>query len=142
MVTVGRVKTEGLAKEVAELSALSPGDVMSTIANLVTVITRHLRDSHSVTLDGLGTFYLTLTSVGKGVEKEEDVSPEQAQLMLRFMPARKRNPNGTTATRAMLTEYTFRRADSLLTEDGKGGIVPDPESPADSGEGGDTDEGV
>ena len=142
VVTVGRVKTEGLAKEVAELSALSPGDVMSTIANLVTVITRHLRDSHSVTLDGLGTVYLTLTSVGKGVEKEEDVSPEQAQLMLRFMPARKRNPNGTTATRAMLTEYTFRRADSLLTEDGKGGIVPDPESPADSGEGGDTDEGV
>ena len=56
----GRVDTDQIAKEIAELSSLTPGDTKNVIDNLVTVMTRHLQASESVTLDGLGTFRFTL----------------------------------------------------------------------------------
>ena len=103
VVTVGRVKTEGLAKEVAELSALSPGDVMSTIANLVTVITRHLRDSHSVTLDGLGTFYLVGRATGAGVDTPQEVSPRQfRKLSVAFIPEYSRTSSHAVVARTIV----------------------------------------
>ena len=56
VVLTGNVDTEQVAKEIAELSSLSTGDSKNVIDNLVTVMTRHLQSSESVTLDGLGTF--------------------------------------------------------------------------------------
>ena len=62
VVLTGNVDTEQVAKEIAELSSLSTGDSKNVIDNLVTVMTRHLQSSESVTLDGLGTFRLTMKS--------------------------------------------------------------------------------
>ena len=45
----GRVDTDQIAKEIAELSSLTPGDTKNVIDNLVTVMTRHLQASESVT---------------------------------------------------------------------------------------------
>ena len=58
VVLTGNVDTEQVAKEIAELSSLSTGDSKNVIDNLVTVMTRHLQSSESVTLDGLGTCLL------------------------------------------------------------------------------------
>lgn len=68
VVLTGNVDTEQVAKEIAELSSLSTGDSKNVIDNLVTVMTRHLQSSESVTLDGLGTFRLTMKSTMNGVE--------------------------------------------------------------------------
>ena len=74
VVLTGNVDTEQVAKEIAELSSLSTGDSKNVIDNLVTVMTRHLQSSESVTLDGLGTFRLTMKSTMNGVEDPLKVS--------------------------------------------------------------------
>ena len=48
VVLTGNVDTEQVAKEIAELSSLSTGDSKNVIDNLVTVMTRHLQSSESV----------------------------------------------------------------------------------------------
>lgn len=98
--TVGSVQ---LAKEIAEYSSLTTGDVKNTIDNLVTVMTKHLHASESVTVDGLGTFSLVMRSRGKGAATAGEVSPSQARLQIRFIPASTKNQDRTTATRALIT---------------------------------------
>lgn len=98
--TVGSVQ---LAKEIAEYSSLTTGDVKNTIDNLVTVMTKHLHASESVTVDGLGTFSLVMRSRGKGAATAAEVSPSQARLQIRFIPASTKNQDRTTATRALIT---------------------------------------
>ena len=77
---------------------LSTGDSKNVIDNLVTVMTRHLQSSESVTLDGLGTFRLTLKSTLNGVEDPLKVSATQSTLRVRFLPTSKRNLDHTVST--------------------------------------------
>ena len=79
----GNVDTEQVAKEIAELSSLSTGDSKNVIDNLVTVMTRHLQSSESVTLDGLGTFRLTMKSTMNGVEDPLKVSDQPSSSDIR-----------------------------------------------------------
>ena len=51
VVRTGNVGTSTIAEEIAEYSSLSRGDVKNTIDNLITVLTRHLQSSQTVTLD-------------------------------------------------------------------------------------------
>lgn len=119
VVLAGNVGTDQVAREIAELSALSTGDTKSVIDNLVTVMTRHLQASESVTLDGLGTFRFTLNSAGNGVENEADVSATQGTLRVRFLPASTRHLNGSLATRSLVTGARCVRFDLVEnTEDG------------------------
>lgn len=80
VVLVGNVTTDQVAREIAAYSSLSSGDVKNVIDNLVTVMTQHLQASQSVTLDGLGSFRLTMRSSGRGVETADEVSASQATL--------------------------------------------------------------
>lgn len=100
IVTIGSAQ---LAKEIAEYSSLTTGDVKNTIDNLVTVMTKHLHASESVTVDGLGTFSLVMRSRGKGAATADEVSPSQASMQVRFTPAYTKNQDRTTATRALIT---------------------------------------
>ena len=92
---VGSVNTEKIAREIAEYSSLSTGDVKNSIDNLVTVLTRHLQSSEVVTLDGFGTFRV--------VKTKEEVSASQASLQIHFTPASTRNSDRTVATRSLVT---------------------------------------
>lgn len=123
VVLTGNVGTDKIAQEIAELSSLSPGDSKNVIDNLVTVMARHLQASESVTLDGLGTFRLTMKSTQNGVEDISKVSSVQASLQVRFQPAAKRNPDKTVATRSLVTGVKCVRFDLLNTPstDGDGG---------------------
>ena len=50
------IGTVELAEAVAEKASLTAGDVQSTIRNLMSVMREKLLNSHSVRLEGLGTF--------------------------------------------------------------------------------------
>lgn len=102
-VVIGNVDTDTLAQEIAEYSSLTKGDVKNTIDNLITVMTRHLQASESVTLDGLGTFRLTMRSPGKGAASAQEVTASQASIHVCFAPAARRNPDGTVSTRSLVS---------------------------------------
>ncbi len=132
VVLVGNVGTDQVAREIAAYSSLSSGDVKNVIDNLVTVMTQHLQASQSVTLDGLGSFRLTMRSSGRGVETADEVSASQATLQVCFKPAARKNPDGTTATRSLVTGAKCKRFDR----------VNDPSAPEEPLEpGGGTDDG-
>lgn len=107
----GNVGTSQIAKEIAGYSSLSTGDVKNTLDNLVTVVTRHLQSSESVTLDGFGTFRLVMKSNGNGVETADEVSAAQASLVVRFLPSSTRHLDGTLATRSLVTGARCIRID-------------------------------
>jgi predicted histone-like DNA-binding protein len=111
VILTGNVSTAKVAQEIAELSSLSTGDSKNVIDNLVTVMTRHLQSSESVTLDGLGTFRLSMKSTMNGVEDAAKVSATQATLQVRFLPSAKRQLNGTVATRSLVTGVKCVRFD-------------------------------
>lgn len=134
VVLTGNVNTEQVAKEIAELSSLTTGDAKNVIDNLVIVMTRHLQASESVTLNGLGTFRLSMKSTMNGVEDATKVSATQASLLVRFLPAAKRNLDGTVSTRSLVTGAKCVRFD---LQDAEG--TPDDGNP-DGGSGGDGDE--
>ena len=138
VILAGNVGTDQIAREIAELSALSSGDTKSVIDNLVSVMARHLQASESVTLDGLGTFRFTLSTAGRGVEKEDDVSTVGSTLRVRFQPASTRNLDGTVATRSMVNGARCVRFDKVEaanpsqpgtggTDDGSGEDDGDPQ---------------
>ena len=125
VVTIGNVSLNDLSKEVAELSSLSTGDVKNTIDNLITVMTRHLQSGESVSLDGLGSFTLSLKSTGKGSETADEVSPSDARLKINFRPAMTRNSDHTVATRSLLTGSSFVRWGTVATSSTTGGSSSD-----------------
>ncbi|WP_418698862.1 HU family DNA-binding protein [Bacteroides sp.] len=102
-VHIATVATMQLAKEIAEYSSLSTGDVKNTIDNMVTVMTKHLHSSESVTVDGLGTFSIIMRSRGKGAATKDEVNAAQALLLVRFTPSFTKNQDHTVATRALIT---------------------------------------
>lgn len=133
VVIIGNCSLNDLAKEVAELSSLSTGDVKNTIDNLISVMTRHLQSGESVTLDGLGNFTLSFKSRGNGVENPDDVSPSDARLRINFRPATTRNSDRTVATRSLLTGSSFVRW-GISSSSSSGSDSPtEPDEPDNSG---------
>jgi predicted histone-like DNA-binding protein len=122
-----------LAKEVAEYSSLTSGDVKNTIDNLITVMTKHLQASESVTLDGLGSFRMVMRSGGNGVETEEEVSAAQASLTILFTPSYTRTPKGAVATRSMVTGARCMRYRPAAGVGGNDSELPTPDDGSDDG---------
>lgn len=126
VVRTGNVSTNKIAQEIASRSSLSSGDVKNTLDNLGIMMGHYLQTSHSVTLDGLGTFRTVMVSKGKGVENVEDVSASQSIVTVRFKPSFKKNPNGKIATRSMVENAEFERFDNKTNNKPKenGGGTP------------------
>lgn len=59
-----------LANEIEAIGALSAEDVIHVVGAFVRSMKRVLRDGNRVKVDGLGTFYITLSCPGVEVEKE------------------------------------------------------------------------
>ena len=134
--TTGVVSLDMLAEEVAELSSLSTGDVKNSIDNLVTVMTRHMQSSESVLIDNLGSFYLSMKSIGKGFLSAEEVNANSCRLKVMFRPCTTRNSDRTVATRSLITGATFTRIDSLLPGSGTAGSGSAGSGSASDGSGG------
>lgn len=129
----GSVRLPKIAREVAEYSSLTAGDVQNTIENLVRVMARHMQSSEVVYIDGLGSFRIVMRSKGKGVDSIGKVSPSQATLTVRFRPEDTRNADGKVATRSMVTGTKC-----ILFDPATGTAVDDPASGGGSNPGGTT----
>ena len=69
------VDSAEIARQLAEKSSLQDGDVMSVLVQLSGVIAEHLHQGRTVSIDGLGNFFATITS--KGVEKPEECTADK-----------------------------------------------------------------
>lgn len=76
-VTVGRVTTDELCDEIAEISTVSHADVIAVLKALNRTIGSHLSRGESVQLQGLCNIRLTALSKGAGVDTAEQVSADQ-----------------------------------------------------------------
>jgi predicted histone-like DNA-binding protein len=87
--SIKRIQTidlEYIANELAEKSAITKGDVMSIITNLIDLIPKELSMGRTVNLGKLGTFWLNINS--NGFESEEEVTPEAIKKVnVRFRPS-------------------------------------------------------
>lgn len=71
----GSVKTKDIAEEIVKRSALSLGDVQSTLSNLVEIIPLFMKLGQSIRLEGLGSFHISVTS--EGVHTAEELTIHQ-----------------------------------------------------------------
>ena len=107
------INTQTMAEGIAEKASLTPGDVQNVVRNLLSVMRVHLLNSHSVRLEGLGTFTMGIRSRGKGVDTEEKVNPNQITTVhCRFTPEYFR-PIAVGTTRALTQGMTFAHADLI-----------------------------
>ena len=92
LMTVGKpADTEELAGRVSAISTVSKGDVFAVLSDLPDVMADILSNGRAVHIDGLGSFYLSCTSRGNGVETKEEVNESQIKgLKVVFLPERRR----------------------------------------------------
>ena len=83
----GGVTTEILARRMARRKGMSEGDVQSVLVDLPKYIEEALCEGESVTIKGLGSFNLSITS--EGFEHPDDVTPGKVQVsLIYFKPDR------------------------------------------------------
>ena len=109
VVLSGTCNLAQLARECAEMSSLSTGDVKNAVDNLIIAVNRHLLAGESVSLDGLGSFTPALRSMGKGWETEGAVTANNARMKINFRESTTRNIDRTVATRALSQGASFVR---------------------------------
>ena len=133
LVKIGKtVSTQQLAEMIAEKSSLTPGDVHNVVRNLMTAMRSELLNSKTVRLEGLGTFTMKARSRGRGVDKEEDVNPNQVGALLCHFTPEYTRPAAICTTRALLQGVEFQKIGSIGTSgshdsgNGDGDIVDDP----------------
>lgn len=127
VVLSGTCNLAQLARECAEMSSLSTGDVKNTVDNLIITVNRHLLAGESVSLDGLGSFTPALRSLGKGSETEAGVNASNARMKINFRESTTRNIDRTVATRSLSQGASFVRIagtvnpGDIVIDDGTGG---------------------
>ena len=85
--TRGGVTTDRLARRMSRRKGMSEGDVLSVLTDLPQYIEEALRQGESVTIKGLGSFNLAITS--EGFERPDDVMPGQVKVSrIYFKPDR------------------------------------------------------
>lgn len=82
------INSSQIAQQLAERSSLQNGDVISVLVQLSDIIAEHLREGRTVSIDGLGNFYPTVSS--EGVEKPEECTANKvwvARICFKAAPA-------------------------------------------------------
>ena len=96
----GEMSTKALAKELASMSALSEGDVRSTLIGLAALVEKYLYLGYSVRLEDLGLFTLSVSS--DGYDRVEDCTPHRVK-------AKKVCFRADPQLKANLSDVTFER---------------------------------
>ncbi|MCD7935892.1 MAG: HU family DNA-binding protein [Tannerellaceae bacterium] len=60
-VSYNNIRMKQLKERLCGMSAASPGDVSLVLDNLSDLLAEYLREGHTVTIDGIGTFSVTAT---------------------------------------------------------------------------------
>lgn len=127
------VTERDLAKEIEKRSTVHLADVLAVIASLVEVMQEHLQSSERVTLTGLGTFKVGITTKGAATADEFTVANIKSSRIL-FAESKTVNSDHTVATRAMSTGTSFVEWGSEAKT--KKTSTTDSGSSSDSGSGG------
>ncbi len=121
-VSRGLVTTKQLGDDIAEKSAMTRGDVLSVIDNMISLIKKALRDGKSVKLDGIGSLYITVKSNGNGVEDLRDLSINQIDhAHIVFREEKTRTAGKTRAT--LSDDISYELAKELQEQLGKIGVT-------------------
>lgn len=103
-VTKGQAfSTDDVAEQLSLMSTVSRGDTYAVLANLGGVLAKMMSTGRSVKLMGIGTFYYTCHSDGKGVDTPQEVGTEQiTSVKVRFIPEYARGQNGQVTERTLV----------------------------------------
>lgn len=72
------VNSRQIAEELAARSSLQNGDAISVLVQLSDIIADHLKEGRTVSIDGLGNFFPSITS--EGVETPEECTATKVKL--------------------------------------------------------------
>ncbi|MDR0609102.1 MAG: hypothetical protein LBG58_03245 [Planctomycetaceae bacterium] len=82
----GTVGINEIAKEIEGRSALSLGDVQSTLSNLVEMMPLFFRMGQTIRLEGFGSFHISVSS--EGTDTEEELNTHHVKgVKLVFLPS-------------------------------------------------------
>ena len=82
-VSVGKpIEMDELCKQIALISTVSSADSKATLEALGLVLGSSMNTGRTVHVEGLGTFYYTCVSNGKGVDSAEKVNANTAKTIL------------------------------------------------------------
>ena len=103
-VTVGKpVETKEVAERLSQISTVSRSDVAAVLGDLPAVLADLMKQGKSVRLEGLGTFRLTLDTVGVENEADFDLQKQLKAVRVQFTPAKEGGTTkGSTATRSLV----------------------------------------
>ena len=109
---------------------MSRADTYAVLMELAGVLADYMSQGRTVKLDGLGTFYYTLTAGGNGVESADKVSVSQiAGVRVRFIPEATKNSGSKTMNRSLISDNIFwmelNGAPETTPEEGGGGDRPE-----------------
>lgn len=123
--------TQDLTQEIQDNSSLKKGEVLHVVEEVIEQIVKNLTKGNKVKLDGLGTFHMTLNSLGSETEKECTVK-SISKVNIRFMADKEiKLVNGSSiSTRSPnAIEFTLDSKDKEPSDgdgSGDGGEVIDP----------------
>ena len=128
--SVSNYDAKRLAKDIEKESTVSQTDVMAVLNAIPSVMTRYLAEGHSVKLDGIGSFYLTLECKKTGVDTAEEVSTDQiTNIKVQFRPAMK----------AGVGSQKGKRINTLIADDMEWTYLPSTNSSTSTGDAPETD---
>lgn len=131
-VTVGKpVGTDQVADRLAQISTVSRADAYAVLKDLAGVLADYMANGRTVKLEGLGTFYYTITANGNGVDTPEKVNASQISgVRVRFIPESTRPSGSTKMTRSLVDSNIFWQewggGTTTPDADGGGGEPVDP----------------
>ena len=142
-VSVSQYGTKRLAKDIEKESTVSYADVVAVLNALPTVMRRYLAEGHTVKLDSIGTFFLSVQCTKTGVDDVKKISADQiTNVKVQFRPemestGRKGKRRNTLVADDI--EWTYLPAQPKATDgetpggETPGGETPGGETPGDNG---------
>lgn len=102
-VTVGSADTKKIAKYISQSCTLTEADVQAVLTALPGAMAHYMSAGLSINLQGLGSFYYTADTTGRGVATADEVTPEQIKgVHVRFIPSGSRQSNGQYSERPLV----------------------------------------
>ena len=87
---------------------MSCADTYAVLMDLAGVLADYMAQGRTVKLDGLDTFYYTLTAGGNGVESADKVSASQiGGVRVRFIPEATKSGDSRSMKRSLISENIF-----------------------------------
>ena len=98
--------TDDVADELSARSTVSRADTHAVLVELGEVMGRLMASGRSVKLEGVGTFYLTCQTKGKGTDTPEELTPDMiTDVKVRFIPEYSRGQRKQITGRTMLYKW-------------------------------------